>query len=57
MFPIFADFNERIRVPGGFHLTSTARERSVGDAVRHDTANYTPSFKSVPVRIVASQAA
>ena len=27
VFPIFQDFNARIRVPGGFHLTSTARER------------------------------
>jgi molybdopterin-dependent oxidoreductase alpha subunit len=27
VFPIFQGFNARIRVPGGFHLTSTARER------------------------------
>jgi molybdopterin-dependent oxidoreductase alpha subunit len=27
VFPIFQAYNERIRVPGGFHLTSTARER------------------------------
>ena len=27
VFPIFENFNERIRQPGGFHLTSTARER------------------------------
>ncbi len=27
VFPIFQDYNARIRVPGGFHLTSTARER------------------------------
>jgi molybdopterin-dependent oxidoreductase alpha subunit len=27
VFPIFRDFNKRIRKPGGFHLTSTARER------------------------------
>jgi molybdopterin-dependent oxidoreductase alpha subunit len=27
VFPIFADFNVRIRVPGGFHLSSSARER------------------------------
>ena len=27
MFPIFQGYNARIRVPGGFHLTSTARER------------------------------
>jgi molybdopterin-dependent oxidoreductase alpha subunit len=27
VFPIFDDFNARIRRPGGFHLTSTARER------------------------------
>jgi molybdopterin-dependent oxidoreductase alpha subunit len=27
VFPIFRAYNERIRVPGGFHLTSTARER------------------------------
>lgn len=27
VFPIFQAFNERIRVPGGFHLASTARER------------------------------
>jgi formate dehydrogenase major subunit len=27
VFPIFEDFNARIRVPGGFHLTSSARER------------------------------
>jgi formate dehydrogenase major subunit len=27
VFPIFRDFNKRMRQPGGFHLTSTARER------------------------------
>ncbi|MCF3933266.1 FdhF/YdeP family oxidoreductase [Acuticoccus sp. M5D2P5] len=27
VFPIFEAYNDRIRVPGGFHLTSTARER------------------------------
>jgi molybdopterin-dependent oxidoreductase alpha subunit len=27
VFPIFQAYNARIRVPGGFHLTSTARER------------------------------
>lgn len=27
VFPIFQGYNDRIRVPGGFHLTSTARER------------------------------
>ena len=27
VLPIFHDFNARIRVPGGFHLVSTARER------------------------------
>jgi molybdopterin-dependent oxidoreductase alpha subunit len=27
VFPVFQAYNERIRVPGGFHLTSTARER------------------------------
>ncbi len=27
VFPIFQAYNDRIRVPGGFHLTSTARER------------------------------
>jgi molybdopterin-dependent oxidoreductase alpha subunit len=27
VFPIFEGYNARIRVPGGFHLTSTARER------------------------------
>lgn len=27
VYPIFASYNERIRVPGGFHLASTARER------------------------------
>ncbi len=27
VLPIFADYNARIRVPGGFHLTSTARNR------------------------------
>jgi anaerobic selenocysteine-containing dehydrogenase len=27
VFPIFQGFNARIRVPGGFHLTSPARER------------------------------
>lgn len=27
VFPIFAGYNKRIRVPGGFHLASTARER------------------------------
>ena len=27
VFPIFEAYNERIRVPGGFHLVSTARER------------------------------
>jgi molybdopterin-dependent oxidoreductase alpha subunit len=27
VFPIFEAYNARIRVPGGFHLTSTARER------------------------------
>jgi molybdopterin-dependent oxidoreductase alpha subunit len=27
VFPIFENYNARIRVPGGFHLTSTARER------------------------------
>jgi len=28
VFPIFRDFNARIRNPGGFHLVSTARERN-----------------------------
>lgn len=28
VFPIFQNYNERIRVPGGFHLVSTARERN-----------------------------
>lgn len=28
VLPIFRDYNARIRVPGGFHLTSTARERN-----------------------------
>ncbi|MGF6773726.1 molybdopterin-dependent oxidoreductase alpha subunit [Paraburkholderia sp. GAS199] len=27
VYPIFQAYNERIRVPGGFHLASTARER------------------------------
>jgi molybdopterin-dependent oxidoreductase alpha subunit len=27
VFPIFKDFNARVRKPGGFHLTSTARNR------------------------------
>jgi molybdopterin-dependent oxidoreductase alpha subunit len=27
VFPIFGNYNARIRVPGGFHLTSSARER------------------------------
>jgi anaerobic selenocysteine-containing dehydrogenase len=27
VFPIFNDFNARVRTPGGFHLTSTARNR------------------------------
>jgi molybdopterin-dependent oxidoreductase alpha subunit len=27
VFPIFQAYNERIRVPGGFHLVSSARER------------------------------
>ena len=27
VFPIFQAFNERIKVPGGFHLANTARER------------------------------
>jgi anaerobic selenocysteine-containing dehydrogenase len=27
VFPIFQGYNARIRVPGGFHLTNTARER------------------------------
>src|SRR4029077_330347 len=27
VFPIFQGYNARIRVPGGFHLASTARER------------------------------
>ncbi|MDI3559210.1 FdhF/YdeP family oxidoreductase [Bradyrhizobium sp. Arg816] len=27
VFPIFESYNARIRIPGGFHLTSTARER------------------------------
>jgi molybdopterin-dependent oxidoreductase alpha subunit len=27
VFPMFQAYNERIRVPGGFHLVSTARER------------------------------
>ena len=27
VIPIFQDYNARIRVPGGFHLVSTARER------------------------------
>lgn len=27
VFPIFQAYNARIRVPGGFHLSSTARER------------------------------
>lgn len=28
VFPIFQNYNDRIRVPGGFHLVSTARERN-----------------------------
>lgn len=28
VLPIFRDYNARIRVPGGFHLTSSARERA-----------------------------
>jgi anaerobic selenocysteine-containing dehydrogenase len=28
VLPIFQAYNERIRVPGGFHLVSTARERN-----------------------------
>ncbi len=28
VFPIFHDYNARLRVPGGFHLPSTARERT-----------------------------
>lgn len=28
VFPMFQGYNARIRVPGGFHLTSTARERA-----------------------------
>ncbi|MFP3334990.1 CbbBc protein, partial [Pseudomonas sp. SIMBA_064] len=27
VFPIFHAYNDRIRIPGGFHLASTARER------------------------------
>ncbi|MBM9839737.1 formate dehydrogenase, partial [Rhodococcus hoagii] len=27
VFPIFQGYNARIRIPGGFHLNSTARER------------------------------
>ena len=27
VFPIFESYNDRIRVPGGFHLVSSARER------------------------------
>ncbi|WP_175803863.1 FdhF/YdeP family oxidoreductase [Burkholderia ambifaria] len=27
VFPIFQAYNDRIRIPGGFHLASTARER------------------------------
>ena len=27
VFPIFQAYNARVRIPGGFHLTSTARER------------------------------
>lgn len=27
VFPIFQGYNARVRVPGGFHLTSSARER------------------------------
>jgi molybdopterin-dependent oxidoreductase alpha subunit len=27
VFPIFQNYNDRIRVPGGFHLVSSARER------------------------------
>ncbi|MFG1464146.1 FdhF/YdeP family oxidoreductase [Xanthobacter sp. DSM 24535] len=27
VFPIFQGYNARVRIPGGFHLTSTARER------------------------------
>jgi molybdopterin-dependent oxidoreductase alpha subunit len=27
VFPIFQDYNARVRIPGGFHLVSTARER------------------------------
>jgi len=27
VFPIFQDYNARVRTPGGFHLVSTARER------------------------------
>ncbi len=33
VFPIFQDYNARIRVPGGFHLVSTARERIWNDRV------------------------
>lgn len=28
VFPIFQSYNDRIRVPGGFHLVSSARERN-----------------------------
>jgi molybdopterin-dependent oxidoreductase alpha subunit len=28
VLPIFRDYNARIRIPGGFHLTSSARERA-----------------------------
>ena len=28
VFPIFESYNDRIRVPGGFHLVSSARERN-----------------------------
>jgi molybdopterin-dependent oxidoreductase alpha subunit len=27
VFPIFQDYNARVRIPGGFHLVSTARQR------------------------------
>jgi molybdopterin-dependent oxidoreductase alpha subunit len=55
VFPIFRDYNARIRVPGGFHLTSTARERIwatasgkanflVFDGVGEDLAQSNPDF-------------
>jgi len=38
VLPIFRDYNARIRVPGGFHLTSSARDRAW--ATRTGKANF-----------------